>query len=931
MKKSALALAVLAALMAGCNDNDNDNDNVGPGNVVVNKPDSWYDSHYYMNTNGHETTFGWWGDRDALVAYRDGSFYIRDGVDKRVGFGLYNNRTKMDWYNQDGYLPVMISEFILDEALVKIMNFANKVTVDGNDYVIAYSRIQVTNPLDYAIAFDPVESPEFTALNVARAEVQPGETVSYDFAVAADRFGKNIPRLTEEQILASGSWDENHAQMKDFWDKKLNKLIQFEKLPDKKLIDAFKTGYVYTQIVRDDNDLHVGESGPYDKVFDHDSIGILVALLHAGDFDDAKKLMDELQGVTQYDDAKYKYAWVFAVYYQKTGDLEYVKSKFEEIKGFVRLIETDRTGPGGIMKETHDIDSLGSWTITNYSALFGLVAYDYLAGIVGESGEQSWARDQYQSLYNAVESTLDKTVADNNLDYIPAGMLKANYDIPRLAEPRDANWASHFMFGRWSWDGYLFGADQSSASGSGQDGVMITKLDDTYKWGFERLQGILPEHNFGGYPHGWHSSSYNAGYGAAGLRGQHYRDEGIRAYQYMIENTMSGPFAWWEAIDTPSSETSWEGTHPIKGGETDRSGNSSPHMWGQSVATKVLINSLVAEMMNGDVIIGRGIPDEWLKAGEEIKISNIPIANNKRFAYHLVAGEQEVTIEFSGDQPEGEIFIDLPAFVGGKILSTSLGSSVIDNTIDRVTVPKDTKKVTIQYSAECSPPDIAVENWFENSTEVTMELGEQMSVKCDTIYYTTDGSEPKVGSKQYTGAFEVIDSSLIKAMVTAADDGVLQSTVETAVSIASGEGTGIQGFYYTGIFKELMYTEVNEKIDFSWNNGSPNYEVLGNDNYSIEWKGLLDIKMDGDYYFETVSNDGIRVYIDGELIIDKWWLDFNGAMMSQDISLKAGKVPVVVKYIENVGDANVKLSMGGRIDGAVLKKNVIPEGMYHLD
>ena len=730
MKKKVIAIAVLSALLFGCN---NDNDPLKE--IIIEKPDSWYENYPYPETVGHETTFGWLGDRDAAIAYRDGGFFIRDGLDIRVGYKLFNNMTKMNWYNEDGYLPVMISEFIHDGSLVKIKNFANKVNVDGKAYVVAFSRVEVTNPKEHTITFEPSQSKELVSINNVSIEIGANQTVSFDFAIGLDRFGKHIPYLTAEQIKSLGSWDKNHDEMKEFWDARLAKLIHFDKLPDQKLVESFKSGYVYTQIIRDNDDLHVGEGG-YDQVFDHDSIGILAALLMAGDLDDAKALLNKLQGVTVYDDAKYKYAWVFALYYQKSGDIEYLRSKFEEIKGFVHTIEADRTGPNGIMKITWDIDSDGHWTITNYSALFGLKAYEYVANMVGEPNEVQWAKDQYTSLYKAVETTLSKTIKENNLDYIPAGMLDSNNNIPRLAEPRDANWASHFMFGRWSWDGYLFGADQTSSDGSGEDGVMVSKIDDTYRYGFERLKGILPADNFGGYPHGWHSSSYNAGYGAAGLRGDDFRDQGIRSLQYMIENTQSGPYAWWEAMDTPTDNTSWEGRHPVKGGETDRGGFSSPHMWGQSVSSKVLINSLVAEMMNGDVIIGRGVPNEWLSVGEEIKLSNIPLSNNKRFAYHLVSGDNEVTVKFSGDIPTGNIHIDLPVFVGNSGLSTTVENAIVDVESGRVSLPSGTTEVTIQYEASCTSPSIESEKWFETSSRIIINLGDQISPKCDIIYYT---------------------------------------------------------------------------------------------------------------------------------------------------------------------------------------------------
>ena len=58
-----------------------------------------------------------------------------------------------------------------------------------------------------------------------------------------------------------------------------------------------------------------------------------------------------------------------------------------------------------------------------------------------------------------------------------------------------------FLFGRWGWDGYLFGAEQEGSE-------MIGLIDDTYAHGFERREEVSDTiYNFGGYPHGYYSSA----------------------------------------------------------------------------------------------------------------------------------------------------------------------------------------------------------------------------------------------------------------------------------------------------------------------------------------------------------------------------------------------------------------------------------------
>ncbi|MBQ5598405.1 MAG: hypothetical protein IIU66_07975 [Clostridia bacterium] len=82
-------------------------------------------------------------------------------------------------------------------------------------------------------------------------------------------------------------------------------------------------------------------------------------------------------------------------------------------------------------------------------------------------------------------------------------------------------------------DGNIFDTDQENSE-------MIALIDDTYTHGFDRRKDISDTiYNFDGYPHGYYSSSYNAGYGSTALRAEQYRDAGIKAYQFMIENSMS--------------------------------------------------------------------------------------------------------------------------------------------------------------------------------------------------------------------------------------------------------------------------------------------------------------------------------------------------------------------------------------------------------
>ena len=651
-------------------------------------------SYMYETNSGLTSSFGWEGDKHAPIAYLDGSYKLRDNGNKMIAFGVKDIPGKVKWYNAEGYLPCFVSEYSKDGVEYKVENFANKHTIDGNDYEIAYSRMTVTNQSEEERNL-PRVSADLIPLNEAAknaSKIGAGDTVVRDYAIGADRFGGTYAYPESGKIVERGGYDENYAAMKQYWNDRLAPLTELD-LPDEQLVNAYKAGFIYTMIIRDDVDgkkeLHVGENG-YDIMYDHDTIGIVASLLTEGDFTYAKEYLATLPAQLQYDDAKWKYSWPYALYLSKTGDYDFICEKFETIKKHTHNVETDRIDGGeGIIKKTNAIDSNGYWLIDNWAALAGLTTYKYLCDeMYDKYGEEvyqteaQWAQEEYDSLLDVVEKT-QKTMRDTyDYPYLSIDMNVPTEDSAR-GDVRDGNWASMFLFGRWGWDGYLFGAEQEGSE-------MINLIDDTYTHGFERREEVSDTiYNFGGYPHGYYSSAYNAGYGSTALRGEAYRDAGIKAYQFMIQNAMSGPFGWWEGVDYQSDDSPWDIAH-AKGG-----GGSCQHMWGQSTASKVLIDALIAEKINDKIIVGRGVPKEWITANQTFSVSNHVVEQGKKVGYSVQTSSdgKEVTITFTGDQTTLPFSVELINFKN-NIASVSDGFEFdLENGI--VTVPAGTKSVTV--------------------------------------------------------------------------------------------------------------------------------------------------------------------------------------------------------------------------------------------
>ena len=663
-------------------------------------------SQTVYGTFGDASVIGWAGNSQGVVACLGGSFWVdTSGPDggpgsastaavtgTTYGYGIYDD-SSTTWTNADGYLPALVTGFHRDGAAISITNFGDDVTIGGHAYVVIYSRVQVTNPTGQTISVDPQPSAGLVPLNSAPVAVPPHSAVDHDYAVASDRFGGSYAWPSAGALAAVGGYDQHFAHMRAYWNSQLAGIAQIQTLPDQSLVNAYKTGFIYTQIIRSGDELKTGANG-YDKEFSHDVIGILANLFTQGYTSGAHGLLDRARYVigtqTQYDDGVWTYPWVWAIYLLKTGDLSFVKANFgtegpagasePSIEDTAHLIAADRTGPGGIMEETNDIDANGYWTIDNYEALMGLWAYHWLAQQVGNSSEASWAASQYSSLLAATNKTLNATISANHLSYLPCSITEPNTDN-RCVNAEDANWAAPFLFGRWAWDGYLFGAPLS--------GPGVSLIDATYSYGFARLAGKLPANTFGGYPTQYYSTAYNAGYGEWGLASSDYRSQGILSYQFMIANGQSGPYSWWESQQFPNPGSPWTGTHPEAGN------GSSPHAWGMANANMVLLDSLAAQRADGSLVVGRGVPSSWVSAGKLISLANFPTVAGRHLGLAIRSSGSSVTLTLSGQAPAGPVLFQLPAFVG-NIAHSSVGT--VDEKTGTVTLATTVRTVTVQLT-----------------------------------------------------------------------------------------------------------------------------------------------------------------------------------------------------------------------------------------
>ncbi|MFT3664257.1 PA14 domain-containing protein [Piscinibacter sp.] len=131
---------------------------------------------------------------------------------------------------------------------------------------------------------------------------------------------------------------------------------------------------------------------------------------------------------------------------------------------------------------------------------------------------------------------------------------------------------------------------------------------------------------------------------------------------------------------------------------------------------------------------------------------------------------------------------------------------------------------------------------------------------------------------------------------------------EPAAVPAAGTGAGLRAEYFNNITvtgtPALTRTEA---IDFNWGNGAPGTGV-GADNFSVRWSGKLIVPANGTYRFQTESDDGVRVTVNGVRLVDNWTDHSPTVNTSAGINLTAGtQVDIVAEYYERGGGAVMRL------------------------
>lgn len=213
---------------------------------------------------------------------------------------------------------------------------------------------------------------------------------------------------------------------------------------------------------------------------------------------------------------------------------------------------------------------------------------------------------------------------------------------------------------------------------------------------------------------------------------------------------------------------------------------------------------------------------------------------------------------------------------------------------------------------------LLIDNWTnhaatENSGTIDLQAGQQYDIRMD--YYENFGKS----------VAQLLWSSESQSKEIIPESQLYSPAVDTPSPEVSGNGTGLTAEYYNNRdFTDLVLTRTDETVDFNWGSGSPD-AAIDSDTYSVRWTGFVKPLHSETYQFKTSSDDGVRLWVNDQLLIDNW-TDHAVKDNRGTIDLQAGQqYEIRMEYYENKGKSVAQLAWSS----ASQSEEIIPQSQLY--
>jgi len=218
--------------------------------------------------------------------------------------------------------------------------------------------------------------------------------------------------------------------------------------------------------------------------------------------------------------------------------------------------------------------------------------------------------------------------------------------------------------------------------------------------------------------------------------------------------------------------------------------------------------------------------------------------------------------------------------------------------------------------------------YFVNEAEVSLAC----KPAGGDIYYSLDGSEPTKTSQKYSKPFKLNQSATLKMRAFSASMApgfvVTEQFKKVEYALANDPGDiklGIAYNFYQGSFQSVDNLDRKKPVQSGVMNRIGFKRGLTGEEFGYKYYGYILVPDPGIYTFFLESNDGSKLFLNNELLIDNDG-GHTSIEKSAKIALKAGEYPITVKYFQMGGGKALKLSWESE---KIAKEEITAKVLFH--
>ncbi len=129
-------------------------------------------------------------------------------------------------------------------------------------------------------------------------------------------------------------------------------------------------------------------------------------------------------------------------------------------------------------------------------------------------------------------------------------------------------------------------------------------------------------------------------------------------------------------------------------------------------------------------------------------------------------------------------------------------------------------------------------------------------------------------------------------------------------SVAPLSGVGLLGNYYANTdLTSPQFCRVDPRVDFNWATGYPFSPPPANpdDTFSVRWSGKVQPQFSETYTFYTLTDDGVRLWVNNQLLIDKWVQQVPTEWSGQIALVEGGQYDIKLEFFDGGSNADAHL------------------------